>query len=414
MEVRAGYKQTEVGIIPEDWKVKTFGKVFQFLSTANNPHSDLSENGTVRYIHYGNVHTVTRPFLDCEKDKLPYIDPGKVRNIPYLEDGDLVIVDASEDYAGLAKSVEVKNATGRHVIAGLHTLLLRSDKSQVSDGFKGYLQFITKVKQGFVRIATGISVYGVSKNNVKQILLPLPNVEEQAAIATALSDADDLITNLEKLITKKRNIKQGAMQQLLTGKKRLPGFTGEWKVRCFDELASIRKQKYDTNKSGVHHFCVELEHIEQGTGRLVGYHETTPKSSIKTVFRKGDVLFGRLMAYLRKYWLASRDGVTSSEVWPIIANSDLATPEYVFQIVQTNGFIQSATEAYGTHMPRTDWNVMKKLEMPVPPVLEQAAVAQVLSDMDAEIEELEHKLAKYKLIKQGMLQELLTGKRRLI
>lgn len=203
------------------WEMKKFGEIFQFLNTANNSRSDLSENGEIKYIHYGDIHMKWRSFLDCSSNELPLIEKYKVGNVPFLEDGDLVMADASEDYEGIGISVEVKNATGRKVVAGLHTFLLRGDKEVLADGFKGYLQYIPIVKDSLRKAATGISVYGISKNNVKNISICLPEITEQHAISTVLSAMDAEIAALEQKRDKTRALKQGMMQELLTGKTRL-------------------------------------------------------------------------------------------------------------------------------------------------------------------------------------------------
>ncbi len=204
-----------------EWEVKRFGDLFQFLNTANNPRADLSEFCDIGYIHYGDIHMSTAAFLDCATEALPLIAKARVANIPLVEDGDLVMADASEDYEGIGKCVEIRNASGRKIVAGLHTFLLRGNPHLVANGFKGYLQFIPSVKAALVRFATGISVYGVSKNNVKSIEVFLPTVDEQTAIATVLSDMDVEIAALEALLAKTRALKQGMMQELLTGRTRL-------------------------------------------------------------------------------------------------------------------------------------------------------------------------------------------------
>jgi len=117
--------------------------------------------------------------------------------------------------------VEIQNARSRKIVAGLHTFLLRGNKELLADGFKGYLQFITSVKAALIRFATGISVYGVSKGNVRSIEVPLPRLEEQTAIADVLSDMDAEIAALEARRDKTRALKQGMMQELLTGRIRL-------------------------------------------------------------------------------------------------------------------------------------------------------------------------------------------------
>jgi len=204
-----------------EWETKRLGDVFIFLSTANNPRSDLSEHGEIGYVHYGDLHASNSSFLDCSRSRIPHIVRGKVKDIPLLEEGDLVMADASEDYEGVGKSVEVRNLCGRKLVAGLHTFLLRGNKETLADGFKGYLQCIPSVRSALVRFATGISVYGISKNHVKGIEVELPEVEEQRSIATVLSDMDAEIEALEVRREKTRRIKQGMMQELLTGRTRL-------------------------------------------------------------------------------------------------------------------------------------------------------------------------------------------------
>jgi type I restriction enzyme S subunit len=204
------------------------------------------------------------------------------------------------------------------------------------------------------------------------------------------------------------------MQQLLTGKQRLPRFSEEWKTRQFADIASPRRERVDPRKVGSQQFCVELEHIESGTGRLLGSTSTRDQSSLKSVFQVGDVLFGKLRSYLRKYWLADRPGVCSTEVWVLSPNRRLVTSEFLFQIVGMDRFVEAASTAYGTHMPRADWNVVKNYELALPGLEEQTAIATVLSDMDAEIAALEARREKTRQVKQGMMQELLTGRTRLI
>ena len=204
-----------------EWEVKRLGDVFAFLSTANNPRSDLSDHGEIGYVHYGDLHATTSSVLDCSKVKTPRIARRMVKNVPLLEEGDLIMVDASEDYEGVGKSVEVRNLNGSKLVAGLHTFLLRGNKESLANGFKGYLQYIPSVRSALVRLATGISVYGISKNNVRNVEVSLPPLGEQTAIAAVLSDMDAEIAALEGQREKTRRIKQGMMQELLTGRTRL-------------------------------------------------------------------------------------------------------------------------------------------------------------------------------------------------
>jgi type I restriction enzyme S subunit len=136
--------------------------------------------------------------------------------------------------------------------------------------------------------------------------------------------------------------------------------------------------------------------------------------SSKYSFKKGDVLFGRLRAYLRKYWLTTFDGICSTEIWPLIARDTRVCGPFLHLLVQTDDFVNAAGVSYGTHMPRSDWTVLRKLLVLLPPPPEQTAIAAVLSDMDAELAALVARRDKTRDLKQAMMQELLTGRIRII
>ena len=205
----------------EDWEETRFGDTCTFLSTANNPRADLEEHGAVGYVHYGDIHAHPLPVLNCASHDLPRIEEDRVGNAARLRDGDLVMVDASEDLEGLGKSVEVMRIGSDNVVAGLHTILCRGDSDHWAAGFKAYLQYIPAFKSVLTRVGTGISVYAVSKRQLASIVLALPSPLEQAAIVSVLSDMDAEIDALERRRDKARALKEGMMQQLLTGRVRL-------------------------------------------------------------------------------------------------------------------------------------------------------------------------------------------------
>ena len=204
-----------------EWKTKRLGDTWTFLPTANNPRAEFDERGDVEYIHYGDVHACVQPLLDCARGTLPRIQKNRIGNAAELLNGDLVMVDASEDLIGVGKSCEVQGSTDKTVVAGLHTILCRGTSDHWADGFKAYLQFIPAFKSALTRVATGISVYAVSKRQLADVELPLPSRTEQEAIVSILSDMGAEITALEHRLDKVREVKQGMMQQLLTGRVRL-------------------------------------------------------------------------------------------------------------------------------------------------------------------------------------------------
>ncbi|PJG57498.1 restriction endonuclease subunit S [Aeromonas cavernicola] len=216
-----GYKPSELGDIPEDWEVMTYGEIFTFLSTSTNSRADLSNIGEYGYIHYGDIHTKFNNALDLNEFNLPRIS-SHLASSSFVENGDVVMADASEDYEGIGKSVEICNVGSKKVVAGLHTFLLRDKNKYMADGYRGYLHCIPAVKNAFDRLATGMKVYGLSKNNLAVVPVPIPSQKEQTAIATILSDMDNELAALEHKLAKARALKQGMMQQLLTGNIRLP------------------------------------------------------------------------------------------------------------------------------------------------------------------------------------------------
>lgn len=254
----------------------------------------------------------------------------------------------------------------------------------------------------------------IALGDVRDLRVSVPSLKEQEAIAEALGDADAAIDSLDALIAKKRDVKQAAMQQLLTGRSRLPGFTGEWEEVQFSQLCAPRKARIDPRVSGGGDVCIELENIASGSGHLLGITHTSNTSSLKTMFKSGDVLFGKLRAYLKKYWLADFAGVCSTEIWALEANKIQAVPEFLAQVVRMEDFIESASLSYGTHMPRSDWSIVSRLLVSVPSLKEQEAIGEALSAMDDELEALNEQVKKMRIVKEGMMQDLLTGKVRLV
>ena len=368
--------------------------------------------GGVKYLHYGDIHTSDRVHLDPTATALPTLAKDHARRLDRLSDGDLVFVDASEDIGGVGKSIEIIGSEGHQLVSGLHTIAVRFNKAVLADGFKAYLQFCPRFRDHLRRLAAGTKVYATNRVHIATAELRVPSLPEQRAIAAVLMDVDVLIGSLEALIAKKRAIKRAAMQQLLTGRTRLPGFDGEWGTMRLGECVQIRGDRVSSSKASGDTLCVELEDIEQATGRLIR-RGLASSVSAKYSFETGDVLFGRLRPYLRKWWHADRPGVCSTEIWPLTSDPLKADSRFIYWLIRADTLYEAAQVSYGTHMPRADWKVVSEVPVPRPPIPEQRAIAAVLTDMDAEVEKLERRLAKTRAVKQGMMQQLLTGSIRL-
>lgn len=243
MEVRSGYKQTEVGVIPDDWALKPLGELFTFSGGYTASRAQLSDAGHC-YLHYGDIHAATNTTVDTETDiqDIPRLDVPLEDVSPksLLKDGDVVFVDASEDDDGASKHIVIENGRNVPFISGLHTIVAKSLTDELSKQYRRYCFQTRAIRQQFLCYAVGTKVKGISKTNIKRLWLPVPHLPEQRAIAAALSDVDALLGGLDRVIAKKRDLKQAAMQQLLTGQTRLPGFSGEWEVKRLGATGDIR------------------------------------------------------------------------------------------------------------------------------------------------------------------------------
>ncbi len=200
----------------DEWDVKTFGEIFNFLSTATNSRKDLSEDGDTYYIHYGDIHTKFQNHLDFRIFNIPKIQRYKCKNATSLKNGDWVMADASEDYEGIGKTIEILGLkTDSDAISGLHTFLLREKQPTFIIEFKGHLGELKSLHDQYLRVTTGLKVYGISKRALENLELAIPSKEEQKAITEILSDMDKEINILKLKLNNAKALKSGMIKELL-------------------------------------------------------------------------------------------------------------------------------------------------------------------------------------------------------
>lgn len=211
--------QTRLPGFHGEWEVMRLGDHVTFLRNGVNARAELTEEGPVKYLHYGDVHACKGTTL--VPDALPSLPSSKASSLDRLKDGDLILADASEDLTGVSKSVEIRGVGTGEVVSGLHTIAARFEKDVLADGFKAYLQFCPPFAGHLRRLAAGTKVYATNRAHAASVEMPLPAVDEQAAIAAVLSDMDAELSALEARRDKTRALKQAMMQELLTGRTRL-------------------------------------------------------------------------------------------------------------------------------------------------------------------------------------------------
>jgi type I restriction enzyme S subunit len=202
-----------------EWETKRLGDYCQFLRNGTNSRAELSAEGKLKYLHYGDIHSCHRVYIS--PDRLPSLAVSKGKTLDRLQDGDLVLADASEDTAGISKSVEIVDSDGFDLVAGLHTIAVRFTQGTFAPGYAGCLQHCPDFYTHLRMLAAGTKVFATNRRHIASAELGIPTLDEQTAIATVLSDMDTEIESLESKLAKAREIKQGMMHELLTGRIRL-------------------------------------------------------------------------------------------------------------------------------------------------------------------------------------------------
>ena len=375
-EVKPGYKLTEVGVIPEDWEVKPVGELV-LISVGRDlieAHYSYYQDGVFQYPVFSN--TVDNKGLYGFYSIYEYNGES------------LTVVGRG---VGLGTAFKRK---GRYGAIG--RLLVLFPKPNIDATFlTEYINHRVKIffESGGIPQLTGMSI--------AKYRIPIPPTKaEQESIAEALSDADALIESLEQLITKKRQIKQGAMQELLTGKKRLPGFSGEWEVKRLGDVVKISKGQLITEKNAI---SGEIPVI--AGGKKPAYFHNKPNRTGKTITVSASGASAGYVAFFDEPIFAS-DCSTISE------GNDYSIEFIYSQLLLKQDIIYKAqTGGAQPHIHAVD---LMPIEIGVPTFSEQQAIAIILFDMDAEIDVLEGKLGKALQLKQGMMHNLLTGKIRVV
>ena len=414
------YRQSEIGVIPSDWSVLSVGELFDYMRTASNSRSDLGCTGTTSYVHYGDIHTRFDHFIDFNRDEIPRLADSKNATATRLRDGDLIVADASEDETGVGKSVEVCNLGTTEAISGLHTFLLRAKDERIHRGYRGFLLEKPPVKIQLRRLTTGLKVFGISKQSLSDVRIPLPPPAEQRAIAEALSDMNGLLGVLDALIAKKQAIKQAAMQQLLNGKVRLPGFSGEWQMIALGEISDIKNGSTpDTQVSaywnGQIPWCTPTDITDTPGKYLLATERNITEEGLVSctanLLPAGTLLLCS-RATIGEIKIAASQ-ICTNQGFKSLVCKDSVSNEFLYYLLITLK-PKLIERAIGSTFLEIGKREVASLEVNLTPFEEQRALAAVLSDMDAEIAALERRRDKTRTLKQGMMQQLLTGRTRLL
>jgi type I restriction enzyme S subunit len=419
MEVKPGYQQTEVGVIPDDWALAPLVAL-------------IDESRSIRYgiVQPGKFDPAGRFMVRGQDYSTGWVAPSELFRVsPQVEEpfknarvktGDVVItiVGASTGHIEVIPDwLDGANLTQT-------TARLAINPAKAFSGFcKCYLQSAAGQRQ-VANYLKGAAQPGLNCGDIEKFRIPLPpTLPEQRAIATALSDLDGLLGGLDRLIAKKRDLKQAAMQQLLTGQTRLPGFHSEWDVKRLGDVGKFLKGSgvtKDQTRSGSL-ACVRYGELYTHHNDVVRHFHSwiSPEVAATAVLlKKGDILFagsGETKEEIGKCaaFVSDIEAYAGGDI--VILRPDNSDSLFLGYYLNTGSIArQKASRGQGDAVVHISSSALSDVRCKLPPQPEQTAIAEVLTHMDEELAGLEQRQEKTRALKQAMMQELLTGRTRLL
>lgn len=422
MEVKPGYKQTELGVIPEEWDVRPLRDVAQIRSgIAKNANTVTADPVLVHYLRVANVQD---GFLDLSEMSRIEVSRSDLQRFAVLP-GD-VLMNEGGDRDKLGRG-SIWRGEFQPCIHQNHVFVVRCGRSVIPDYLTIWSAGSTARRYFLVAGKQTTNLASINKTALGKLPVLVPDPVEQRAIAEALSDVDGLLGGLDRLIAKKRDLKHAAMQQLLTGQTRLPGFHGEWSRLNVAENSTLKARIGWQGLTTAEYLKAGEYYLVTGTdfsdGRIawanccyVAAQRFIQDRNIQ--LRTDDILLTKDGTIGKVAFIEELPGpaTLNSGVFVIRPRDEAYVPRYFFYVLTSRIFDEFLTRLQAgstiTHLYQKDFATFSFLAPPTLP--EQTSIAEALTDMDTELAALEQRREKTRALKQAMLQELLTGKTRLI
>ena len=418
-----GYKDSAVGIIPQEWEVKPFKNLGAFLRTNTLSRERMNNvEGLALNIHYGDVLVRYGEILDCSKSAIPWVNNNcqETRLGDRLRNGDIVISDTAEDYT-VGKATEVCNVGDNCVLSGLHTMAFRPHKETFALCYLGYYFNSPAYRAQLYSLIQGIKVCSISKSAISNTYILVPPIEEQRKIAEILGVWDEAIEKQSRLIEKLELRKRALMQRLLTGRTRLPGFNTPWQKVKLGEICKRVTRRNEENNQNVMTISAQKGFVSQTDF----FNKSVASSTLDNYYLvlKDEFCYnksysnGYPMGAIKRLKEADKAVVTTLYICFSITDKQKLSIDFFEQYCENGEFNQGlmkiANEGGRAHgllnVTPTDFF---SLVMLLPTLPEQKAIAEVLTTADYEIATHRKKLDALRLQKRGLMQQLLTGKTR--
>ena len=392
MTISQKYKHTDLGLIPTDWEVVKLSEVIDNFTGLTYTPNNVKEYG-ILVLRSSNIQNGMLSFMDNV-----YVDNIDIPKRVIVQDGDILVCVRNGSKNLIGKSARIYGAHKRIMAFGAFMTILRT-KNKNSNKYIHYV-WQSSIIQKQIEENLGATINQITNSDINTYIIPLPPLPEQRAIADALSDVDDLITALDKKIAKKRLIKQGAMQQLLTGKKRLSGFKEKWVEKKLGDIADI----YQPQTISQEKFTINGYDVYGANGVIGKYHAYNHTYSQVMITCRGSNC-GTVNISKGACWITGNAMVLN------VDNYDIHK-KFLYYYLTNRDLTELVT---GSGQPQIVRIPLSNYVVTIPLFYnEQQAIAAILSDMDQEIANLEAQRDKYSVLKSGMMQKLLTGKIRLI
>lgn len=394
-DVPPGYKRTEVGVIPEDWEWERLGVECDLVTKGTTPTSIERQFVTdgIRFLKAESISDEGKIIPEM----IDFIDESTHR---LLRRSQLQVDDLLVSIAGvLGKIGQVREGDSPANTNQALAIVRLKKRAHINRNFLFWYLRGENIQKQILDISVQGAQANISLQNVRDFQIVQPEEGEQLTIAETLSDTDALIESLQQLIAKQRAIKQGAMQALLAGRQRLPGFSGEWQTKRLADICSMKSGASITSERIDDHSLFPC----YGGNGLRGYtHSYTHEGEYALIGRQG-ALCGNVMMVSGRFFASEHAIVVTPS-----AQTDIRWLARMLERMELNRLSESSAQ------PGLSVAKLYELECQMPQLEEQTAIANVLSDMDAEIEALEARLAKTRALKIGIMQALLTGRIRLV
>lgn len=416
------------------WKEYSIGEIFDFYTTNSYSRDCLNDDkGTVKNIHYGDIHMNFSTILDAKIAHIPYIneeiDFNKISEDCYCKEGDVVIADASEDYDDIGKAIEIKNIRDEKIVAGLHTLLARDNKGITQNGYRGYMLLSNNVRKQIKILAVGSKVLGISKSNINKVSVYIPECKEQEKIASFFSLIDEKIEKQKKKIEALKEYKKGIMQKIFSQEIRFKDENGEeypeWKEMKLGDIAEVITDyvaagSFESIRNNVTYYSspnfaqlvrtIDLKN-KFNNNEFVFIDENAFQFLYRVNLNRECVILPNIGANIGESYFINQNIIPykNSVLGPnaILLYSNTNNNNYIYYLLNTKWFYKQLNQMIGASgQPKFNKTELKQMNFTIPYLEEQQKIAQFLSIIDKKIEKEQVKLDSLNEWKKGLLQQM--------